>query len=380
MRVLIVTPSFLPRVDGSVRLVKNLAEGLIKKGHNVILVTSRLAGTPDYQVVDNISVFRATKWRSSLFGRFRFIFNTSVLIGRLSKHANFDVIHAFGASALLASIFGNIGRKRVITTFPGLPQELFVGGNADVGIKNASRTSLRFMALRSGTIVAPTNAAASQIRRMVGKRVGKRIVVIPNPVDIEKFRAMVSATQSSFYPEILCVGTLAFRKGFDIAIRSLPHILRNFSKARLTIVGRGPRYEELSQLANVLGLNQRVRLTDYLEDDQLVKLYDSCDIFILPSRAGGEAFGYAMVEAMAAGKAVIATETPGPGEILQRSKSGLLVKPDDEIELARAVIELAGDDRLRSELAKKGRVFVHNEFSVDAVTQLYERVYSGNER
>ena len=102
----------------------------------------------------------------------------------------------------------------------------------------------------------------------------------------------------------------------------------------------------------------------------------ACDLFVLPSRAGGEAFGYALVEAMAASRPVISTSTPGPQEIVERSGSGLLVEPENEKALATAIIELCKDEGRLKHMGELGAKFVESKFDMLSITSCFEKIYT----
>ncbi len=379
MRILMVSPVFLPKQDGTVRLIQNVARGLGLRGHHVTLVTRVMRRVPDYENIEKVRVFRVPPLGSTFLGRMKFIMNSAALMAGLSTREKFDVIHAFGSSALAACLMGNIRRIPITTTFPGVAEEVLVGYDPQRAIKFAAGSGLQVMSLGVRHITVPTSNAALSIRRKIGKFNSGKLTVIPNPIDLSVFISRTSERierMSSFYPEILAVGNLSYRKGFDILVKAFPGVLKQFETARLTIVGRGPRQAELTQLAKDIKVESRVRFMSDLSDESLADTYSSCDLFVLPSRAGGEAFGYALVEAMAARRPVIATSTPGPKEIIERSGSGLLVEPENEVALTTAIIELCKDKERSKQMGERGVKYVVTNFDLLAIASSFEKLYN----
>ncbi|MDG6999869.1 MAG: glycosyltransferase family 4 protein [Nitrososphaerota archaeon] len=372
-----VSPIFLPKRDGTTRLIKNLADGLTQKNHKVTVITRTMSGSNTFEYLEGIRVFRVSPRGGSLFDRLKFIANSSILIVRLALRGDYDVIHAFGISAVFSSVLGNFSLKKIVTTLPGLQQEILAGRDEERLLKrNMSRIALKLLAYFTVAITAPTNAASTEIKRDIGKVLANRVSVVFNPLRTDLFSVRAELNSAGeFFPEILSVGNLSYRKGFDILIRALATLVVAFPRIRLTIVGKGPRKLELLALASSLNVENHVRLLDFIEDRDLARTYESCDIFVSPSRAGGEAFGYVLAEAMATGKPVISTLTPGPAELIQMSSAGLLVEPENVVQLTKAIQSLARDSQLRQKFGEKGLRFVHEKLGVQQVVARFEEIY-----
>lgn len=176
---------------------------------------------------------------------------------------------------------------------------------------------------------------------------------------------------------LLSVGNLGHGveyKGFDLVIKALPQILRQFPNIRYTIVGTGSGRAMLQTLAAQHNVAGRVEFVENLSDAELAARYKSCDLFVLPSGAadsnGGwhaEGFGRVYAEASLAGKPVIASRVGGAPEALLDGETGFLVNPGSVEEVAGAVNELlANPDRAES-LGRAGRKFALEHFTSDAM-------------
>lgn len=140
------------------------------------------------------------------------------------------------------------------------------------------------------------------------------------------------------------------------------------------LYGDDPRYgEELRRLSREMGIQQKTVFTGYVDD--IVPVMRDLDLLVLPS--SGEPFGRVIVEAMAAGKAVISTDTGGPPEIIQHGVTGLLVAPGDPGAIADAIISLLRDPELRNKMGEAGRKRAGEHFDIKKCVREIEAVYEG---
>lgn len=141
----------------------------------------------------------------------------------------------------------------------------------------------------------------------------------------------------------LTVGRLQRRKGHDVMIRAIPKLLEAIPTLLYVIVGNGDQYERLSCLVKELRLREHVQFLDEIDDSDLIRCYQQCDVFILPNRTDGsdiEGFGMVLVEAQAAGKPVIAGNSGGTAETMQINKTGMIADCTSPTVLAQTVLEL----------------------------------------
>jgi glycosyltransferase involved in cell wall biosynthesis len=141
--------------------------------------------------------------------------------------------------------------------------------------------------------------------------------------------------------------------------------------ATFLISGYGPLRERLEAQARQLGVDARVRFLGYRKDVALILA--ASDVFALPSL--WEGMSNAVLEAMAAGKPVVATAVDGAVDQVLPGESGLLVPPGDADALAQALLDLARDPRKAQEMGIKGRERVRREFSLDRMTDAYIELY-----
>jgi phosphatidylinositol alpha-1,6-mannosyltransferase len=139
----------------------------------------------------------------------------------------------------------------------------------------------------------------------------------------------------------LTVGRLQRRKGHDKMIEAIPHIKTEIPTILYVIVGQGDNYPNLVAAVKKLGLDLHVQFLNEIEDEDLVRCYQQCDLFILPNRSDGndiEGFGMVLVEAQAAGKPVIAGDSGGTGETMDIGGTGMIVDCTKPERIAEAIL------------------------------------------
>lgn len=165
---------------------------------------------------------------------------------------------------------------------------------------------------------------------------------------------------------ILSVGRLVERKGFDKVIEAMPEILRAVPDAEYQIVGFGPYAVELKNLAEKLGIGERVKFFSNISNTELPEFYKNCKIFAMPARQIGgdvEGFGIAYLEAALFGRPSVAGNVGGASEAVLNNQTGLTVNPEHSAEIAAAIIKLLKDDNLRQKLGEAAKARVASEFT-----------------
>lgn len=168
-------------------------------------------------------------------------------------------------------------------------------------------------------------------------------------------------------PLIGAIGRLEPQKGFDLLIRAL----REVDNASLVLVGDGSEREPLERLARELGVAERITWIGWT--DRVRSYLETFDVFALPSRFEG--FPLAMLEALLARAAVVATDVGSVAEAVHDGETGLLVPAEDPAALAAATRRLLGDDDLRRRLGEEGRRLVLDRFTADHMTRAFESLY-----
>jgi glycosyltransferase involved in cell wall biosynthesis len=198
-----------------------------------------------------------------------------------------------------------------------------------------------------------------------------RRVVIHDPVRLEESDSAASAPLTfPWRHRVLAMGRLEPQKGFDLLIDAFGRLAGDFPDWGLAILGEGSLRPELSARIIALGLSDRLQLPGVT--DSAAATLRHGDLFVLSSRYEG--FGLALVEAMAVGLPVIATDCPsGPAEIVHPGEDGLLVPAENVTAMAAAMAQLMADPAQRRRLGENARASARR-FDLSTVTQSWERL------
>lgn len=214
------------------------------------------------------------------------------------------------------------------------------------------------------------------------------LVDIPNGIDIAQFHPDPQRRPHPENParDIVCVARLQYAKGIDVLLHAWGRMMHAFSeqdtslKPRLLLVGEGPLRAKLERITAELGIQDSVEFLGLRRD--VVELLQQAWGFVLPSR--WEGMPNALIEAMACGLPCIATRVSGSEDIITDGRNGLLVEPENPIEMAEALKRVIEDKSLAQQLAREGHKTVVREYQlavvVDRCLALYRRLLKKEQR
>ena len=201
----------------------------------------------------------------------------------------------------------------------------------------------------------------------------KNVAVVYNGIDTEKFKP--DPLPATHYSPLITIGTdcrLCPEKGVDYLLKAFLKVVARDAGVELQIAGEGPEKKSLQNLAVELGLSDKVKFRGFIEDTP--KFLNQIDIFALtPTRR--ESFGIAAAEASACGKPVVTTNISGLTEVVEDSRTGLVVESKNVKQIATALLKLAGDKNLRQEMGASGRRRVEKYFTVEKMVAEFEKIF-----
>jgi glycosyltransferase involved in cell wall biosynthesis len=288
-----------------------------------------------------------------------------VRLVRLLQREQPDVVHTF---LIVAGIYG-----RLAALAAGVP--LVLAAEQNVYARKPRRHALmeRALAARTYRIVACCDVVARYYQHQVGVPRSK-IAVLYNAVRFGRRPLPTDAETARFAlrlpPDALVIGTLGRlteQKGHRALLQAVASLIRNVPNVVLLLAGAGPLRAELEADAARLDAADHVRFLGMRRDR--ATLYAAMDIFVLSSR--WEGLSLALVEAMGAGRAIVATEVGGNPEVVRHRQTGLLVPPVDAGALSDALLTLATDRQLRASLGDAAAADARMRFSIERhVTEL----------
>jgi len=237
---------------------------------------------------------------------------------------------------------------------------------ADTAARLAWRDCVRTFS-RARVVTAPTPRAVQLLKDQ-----GLEGIVLPVScgLDLRRF-AQPPVQPTEVGGRVLFVGRLDAEKNVDVLLRAVS-VLPAELPVTVEIVGDGSRRGELEELAGELGIADRVTFRGFVDDAELLDAYARCDVFCMPSTA--ELQSLATMEAMAAGKPVVAADAMALPHLVQPGQNGLLFPPGDVPALAAALAAILGDVPLRMRMGDASREIV-GRHDIEATLDIFELLY-----
>jgi glycosyltransferase involved in cell wall biosynthesis len=294
---------------------------------------------------------------------------TVLKIARYLKKQKLDVIHTHNTQPLIE------GGLAALVTKPRVPI-IHTDHSRIFPVRSRYLVAERAMSWHVKKVIAVSRSTASDLINKVGIASSK-IQVIPNGIEIKRFECATkdfSGIREVIIGEKIIgyVGRLVEGKGIQYLLHAMKSLIVDGMKVRLVIVGYGDYENELRELAIHLRIDEKVEFVGPRADVE--KVYQAFDVFVLPSLSEG--LPVVLLEAMAAGCPVIASDVGGVAEIIENGVSGLIVQPRNHVDLACKLKQVLCDEGYRELLAATAREKVRSKFSLRAMATCYELLYS----
>lgn len=354
MVVALFASAFHPHIGGVEELVRQLAHAYRAKGIGVVVITNRWPqDLPEFEEFEGIPVYRFSmrlpggnvKERAKY--RLTYSATKNRMLDILKKHDT-KIIHVQCASA--NGYYAQVAHEAL-----KLPLIVTTQGERTMDAQQIYQRSpfmndmLRQLLDSAQFITACSGHTLSDLENWYEKPFGTRASVVYNGIDIGSFADAKSYSHP--HPFVLGIGRMVPQKGFDVLIEAFAQA--DVNQHHLLLAGEGSERPALERLVDKYGINDKVHFVGRANREMAVSLFHSCSFFALPSRM--EPQGIVNLEAMASGKAVVASKTGGVPEIVLADTTGLLVEPEDGRALAGALTRLCNDEDLRNELGSAGQ-------------------------
>ncbi len=387
MRIMLVPNSYPPPYGGLEVAVATLAKVLTSRGHCVSVVAGSSTFWPHVLQRRPFPVRRTPFWlpRFAFQRRLAVPLAIRTLLSPVAAVLSFVIlrreiarfrpnvvnVHYLAENALFALW---VARLR------GVPLIVSIHGHDIQGVGNRGKLAARFTrtVLRRADFVTANSVDTLEKVKNQASEIVSRSIVIGNAISLEFADALATQQESDnigVLPAkfVLCVTNYARKKGVDVLLRAM-QILRQDSDLELVIAGDGECRAELAKLAVSLDLCNVVHFLGQVPHIGLARIYRRAKIVAIPSRL--ESFGIVTLEAMAAGKPVVASCVGGLREIIQDRVTGLLVPVDDPSSLAEALLSLERDPDLGVRLGEAGRMEVLSRWGPENMAKGYEQAYA----
>jgi glycosyltransferase involved in cell wall biosynthesis len=391
LRVYIAIETFIPLIGGSEKQAFQQGKYLRAQGIEATVLTMRFrTGYPEYECLEGLPVWRVAgrvlAWHHRLTGvprRLCYFFALLVLGWRLWSHRHhYDLVHVFQLTlfTLPALAVCRLARKPLVIGMrcdapvleqvqPGTHVKSWAGLD---GFARLGRPALRLLARELSRPHVQILVLSAQMYASLGRYglADGRIRLIPNGVDTTRFSP--GSEEEKRGAPVLCVAKLRYQKGVDVLLYAWRSLVEQMPEARLVIVGDGPLSTSLREVAAELGIAASVEFVGLCTD--VPAQLRRARIAVLPSR--WEGMPNALLEAMSAGLACVATRVSGSEELLGCDERGLLVEPGDSVELAAALLRLLGNPALVRRYGEAARRHVEQHYTFSSVMRRHIELYA----
>lgn len=372
--MLLVPSAYYPHVGGIEEMTRRLALELELRGHQSMILTNRWPSrTARKETMGGLRVrrlrFALPARRLAAVARFGAVApgSAAALLGIIRSFRP-DVVHVHGAgpNAVYVAALRGLIRAPIVFSAHG---ELRNDAHGALARAGALRWALQSLLRHAAAVIAPSQVVLDELGEEL--ELVAPATVLPNAVELAEFDN-AAPRDDRLRPYIFTAGRLVHQKGVDLVLRAYAQARETVGGCRLIVAGDGPERAALTRLADDLGLDGDVSFVGTVGRGRLAELMCGADAFAFPSRQ--EAFGIALLEAMAAGTPAVAARVGGIPEFARDGENALLVAPEDADGLAAALVRLTGDPELCRRLAAGGRAQAA-QLSWSQIVPLYEEIY-----
>jgi len=349
-------------IGGVTSYILSLASGMKKRGHNVYVASGAGGVLPSFLENDIFYLPIPIKTKQELSPK---VFISLYKLLKILKGKNIDIIHAnTRVTQVLATLLNKFTGTRYISTCHGFFKR---------------RLSRRIFPCWGLKVIAISEAVKDHLLEDFAIK-EEDIRLIHNGIDIDKFKVQSPESKAKKKKElgltngplVGIVGRLSSVKGHFYLIEAMKNVLEKITDAQLLIVGDGKIKQDLVNLSRRLGIDKSVYFISSVADT--AQVLSAMDLFVMPSLKEG--LGLSLMEAMASGLSVIASDVGGIKSLVQDGHRGKLVHPADSAAISGAILDLLADKDKARALGENARRFIRDNFSQDKMILETEKLYS----
>lgn len=367
MKIIQTPCRFSPYIGGTEQVCFFLSRELAKRGHDVKIICANEPPVDD-GVIENIEIKRIP-----YIGK---IANTNITLSLPKKllKEDFDIIHTHLPhpwSADISAIVTFVKRKPLFLTY----HNDITGRGLNRIIANLyNGTALKFL-LKKADKIFITHKNYLKTSPFL-KPFRNKIVITPPGVDLEKFKPLnLPKIDENIIFFISKLDKFHRYKGLSCLLMSIKKLTRRMS-LKLYVGGEGELLNYYQKFVKKNGLEKIVFFLGYLDDEKLVRYYNLCDVFVLPSISSvQEGFGLVALEAMACGKPVIATNIVGVAEDVKNYNAGIVISPKNTEILSEALMYLLTNKEEAKEKGKNALNLIKKKYTWENHVDIVEREY-----
>ena len=383
LRVLIASDTFPPDINGAARFTERLAGGLVRNGNDVHVIApaySKTWGTFT-EVHDGVpmTVHRIRSHRLIVHKTLRFVwpFTLKKKVDLILDGFQPDAIHS-QSHMVLGRILVRSGRERgirLIATNHIMPENLlkylhlpaFLERKVKDRIwKDGGRILSKF-----DHVTTPTRRAAELLEQAAGI---ENVLSISCGIDATKFANPTRTTNKPF--RVLFLGRLDWEKHIHNLLKAVAKLPKEID-FQVEIAGDGSQRKYLGELANELGIADRVKFLGHITEEELPLAFERATVFAMPSIA--ELQSIATMEAMASGRPVIAANAMALPHLVHHGDNGYLFEPDDVDDFANCLLKVATADQKELDRLSENSIHLIQSHDIKRTLAIFEGLYRGDQ-
>lgn len=351
--------------------VHNTTKGLIKQGIDVDVITSKTIHEPNFEIYDGVKVHRVKKSKSKFYP-ILFIFRMIKKCAEIHKKHKIDIVHGQWANfaGLAAVLFSKKYKIPSVITIKGndiaYSKKDNYGAYGNIILRNIVRYNLKNV----NKIISLSYFLNEQLKKIW--KCNRETTIIPIGPGNYFFNTPIPKNKNKIFT-ILSVTRIIKRKRLQDVIDALAILKKKGIKIKYYIVGmKGDYYTELVKKIKKYDLKDII-FTGAMKNKEVMKYYDKCDLFILPSIAEG--LGNVFIEALARKKPIILTPNTGFSNFLKNKENAIIIPPFRPNKIAEGIELLIRDKRLTKKIANKGYNLVKKKFNYEIIAKKTIKVY-----
>lgn len=364
MKVAIVSPYSWACPGGVNNHVEGLASQMERRGHRVTVIAPDSGGESRGSRFESAGRSVPVPANGSI-ARVAVLPGTGTRVRSILRDGGFDVVHVHEPFVPIVSTAAvRAARCRVVATFHSAAEGRYPA-------YNLARLFYRGVERRIDYRIAVSPSAGE----LVSRYFPGHYEIIPNGVDLDRFTSGLERPNGfpAGSPVVLFVGRNEPRKGLDVLLGAFARVSGGMPGCRLVLVGSGLDSPGILDRVDE-DVRDMITTVGFVRNSELPAYYAAADIFCAPS-LGGESFGVILLEAMASGTPVVASDIPGYSEVVERTGGGVLFETGNEDDLARTMTRLLSDGTVRGGLSEAGLSGVR-KFSWESLAGRIEECYS----
>lgn len=362
------------------------AKELVKKGNECFVITQRIEGTKEREVIDGINVIRVgpkITYKGALysigaFGNFGYFLNSFFKGMKIVKEQKIDIIHS---NTFLPAFSGYLISK--LTKIPHIVtvHDVYLLQQKEFWKKWSSQPEVSFLVSKLGPLIeklilnmkySAIHTVSKTSKRDILKVSKKnKVIIVPNGIDLKKYDEIKSKKKKN---QFIYIGRHVFYKNLETVIRAMALVANKIPDAKLIVVGDGPMRNKWENLARYLKLENNISFVGRVSHQEKVKLLKESQFLVMPSLIEG--FGIVVIEAFACKIPVIASNVMPLPELVKDEENGYLVPPFGIKEWYEKIIKLLENEKLCERMGKKGRKLVEENYTIQKIAEDVLKMYN----